>query len=65
MKYHLNIIDGNVELPNELRGEYTDLDKAYEVLGDFVHSFDGKLQVDGRVIDEDGEDVDYSSSIMN
>lgn len=34
MKYHLNIIDG-------------------------------KLQVDGRMIDENGNDVDYSSSIMD
>lgn len=64
MKYHLDIIDGDVELPIELQDEYTDIDFAYSALADFVHSFDGIKQVDGRVLDEDGEDVEYSSSIM-
>lgn len=63
MKYHLNIIDGNVELPSELQIEYTDLDFAYSALADFVHSFDGELQVDGRVVDENGEDVEYCNSL--
>lgn len=63
MRYHLNIIDGNVELPDELCGEYTDFDKAYDDLFQFVHSFDGKLQVDGRIIGQNGHDVDYSSSL--
>lgn len=62
--YHLNIIDGNVKLPSELQREYDNPEEAYEALGNFVHTFDGKLQVDGRVIDCDGNDWDYSSSII-
>lgn len=64
MKYHLNIIDWCVPIPKEIDREYDDLDEAYENLAKFVHSFDGIRQVDGRVIDEDGEDIEYSSSIM-
>lgn len=63
-KYHLNIIDGNIELPDTINIEYTDLDKAYAVLTEFIHSFDGVLQVDGRICDEDGEDIEYRSSVM-
>lgn len=63
MKYHLNIIDGNVELPVKLQGEYEDLNEAYHDLFDFVHSFDEGKDVCGRIVDEDGEDVDYCNSI--
>lgn len=68
MKYHLDIIDGNVELPEGLRGEYDDLNEAYHDLCDFVHSYDetpshkGK-DVWGEVVDEDGEKIDYCESI--
>lgn len=66
MKYHLNIIDGNVDIPKEIDLEYDDVLIAYENLFKFVHSFDDTdLQVDGRVVDENCEDIMYSSSIMN
>lgn len=64
MKYHLDIIDKNVRLPLQIDKEYDNIDDAYSALSKFVHTFDGIIQVDGRVCDEDGEDVDYSSSIM-
>lgn len=65
MKYHINIIDGNVELPERLQGEYEDINEAYHDLFDFIHSFDYEKQVDGRIVDtETGEDVEYSSSLM-
>jgi len=62
--YHLGIIDWTVELPEDIDKEYTDLDDAYEALSKFVHTFDGKMLVDGRVLDEDDEDVEYVSSLL-
>lgn len=62
--YHLNIIDGNVDIPDMIDIEYESLEDACEILSRFVHSYDGTgIQVDGRVVDADGEDVDYSSSL--
>lgn len=63
--YHLGIIDHNVEIPKEIDKEYTDINEAYEALSEFVHSFDGIMQVDGRVMNNAGDDEDYSSSIMD
>lgn len=65
MKYHLNIIDGNVEIPKKLDVEYTDLNTAYHTLEAFVHSFDYEKDVCGRVIDQNGNDIDYCNSIIN
>ena len=62
--YRISIIEGDVDLPEELDREYDDLDEAYNDLCAFVHSYDGIMQVDGRVLDEDDEDVEYASSIM-
>lgn len=63
MKYHLNIIDGNVEIPKEIDIEYDDIDTAYEALRNFVHQYDYEDDVCGRVVDEDGEDIEYCNSI--
>lgn len=65
MKYHLNIIDGNVEIPKKLDVEYTDLNTAYHTLEAFVHSFDYEKDVCGRVIDTDGNDIDYCNSLVD
>lgn len=65
MKYHLNIIDGNVDIPKEIDIEYNDFDNAYDALEDFVHSFDYEMDVCGRIIDENGEDVDYCNSFVH
>lgn len=62
--YRISIIEGDVELPDELNREYDDLNEAYDDLCVFVHSYDYQLQVDGRVLDENDEDVEYASSIM-
>ena len=62
--YRLGIIDHNVSIPEDIDKEYDSIDEAYEALSKFVHSFDGVMQVDGRVLDEDDEDIEYISSIM-
>lgn len=64
MKYHLNIIDGNVELPKNLQKEYEDLNEAYHDLSDFVHAFDFDVDISGRVVDEDGEDIEYCTTLF-
>ena len=64
MKYHLNIIDGNVELPENLQKEYEDVNEAYHDLFDFIHCFDYEKDVCGRICDENGEDIDYVNSLM-
>lgn len=61
--YHLGVIDHNVSIPEDIDKEYATIDEAYEALSAFVHSYDYVKQVDGRVMDEDCEDVEYSSSI--
>lgn len=62
--YRLGIIDHSVSIPEDIDKEYDSIDEAYEALSKFVHSYDGIMQVDGRVMDEDDEDVEYASSIM-
>ena len=62
--YHLNIIDGNVNIPQDYDKEYDTLEAAVDALTELIHSYDGKSQVDGRVCDENDEDIDYCSSMF-
>lgn len=64
-RYHLNIISGAVTLPEELCGEFSNLNDACSRCADFVHSYDDIMQVDARVVDENGDDVEYYSSLYN
>ena len=64
MRYRLRILDWTVDFPKGFQTDYDDLEKAYEPLSNFVHQYDGKLEVTGTVEDmeHEYEDIEWVNS---